>query len=415
MTKPIIEVKHISKRYRLGAFGTTTLKEDFAQFFAKIRKKDVPLTPAETQKGKAIWALNDVSFNVQPGELIGIIGGNGAGKSTLLKILSRITEPTRGEAILRGRVASLLEVGTGFHPDLSGRENIFLNAAILGMSKMETKRKLDEIIAFSEVENFIDTPIKRYSSGMRVRLAFAVAAFLEPEILIVDEVLAVGDESFQRKCLGKMSDVSKHGRTILFVSHDLAAVQNLCERVIALRKGHLLTDHKPAEAIRTYLADIPTYVSEEAATAQEGGLQIRSVSVSQGPETVENILTTGKPAHFKLEIEGVEARCWCELDIYHESGALISRLTSKGVELTEPGFLTCIMDPLLLTPGRYRLAGSVLVQDQIQHHSEHLGGFTVRPGGATGNQIINWRGSGLVQLQHRWSAERRQREEELVH
>jgi homopolymeric O-antigen transport system ATP-binding protein len=415
MTKPIIEVKHISKRYRLGAFGTTTLREDLEQFLAKIRRKDLLLTPAETQKGKAIWALNDVSFDVQPGELIGIIGGNGAGKSTLLKILSRITEPTRGEAILRGRVASLLEVGTGFHPDLSGRENIFLNAAILGMSKMETKRKLDEIIAFSEVENFIDTPIKRYSSGMRVRLAFAVAAFLEPEILIVDEVLAVGDESFQRKCLGKMSDVSKHGRTILFVSHDLAAVQNLCERVIALRKGQLLTDDKPAEAIRTYLAGIPVYVSEEAETIQEGGLRISSVSVSQGLETVENILTTGKPAHFKLEVEGVEARCWCELDIYHESGAMVSRLTSRGVELTEAGFLTCIMDPLLLTPGRYRLAGSVLVQDQIQHHSEHLGGFTVRPGGATGNQIINWRGSGLVQLQHRWSADQKQREEELVH
>jgi len=415
MTKPIIEVKHISKRYRLGAFGTTTLREDLQQFFAKIRKKDVLLTPAETQQGKAIWALNDVSFNVQPGELIGIIGGNGAGKSTLLKILSRITEPTRGEAVLRGRVASLLEVGTGFHPDLSGKENIFLNAAILGMSKMETKRKLDEIIAFSEVADFIDTPIKRYSSGMRVRLAFAVAAFLEPEILIVDEVLAVGDESFQRKCLGKMSDVSKHGRTILFVSHDLAAVQNLCERVIALRKGHLLTDDKPAEAIRTYLAGIPTYVSEEAETVPEVGLRISSVSVSQGPETVENILTTGKPALFKLELEGVEARCWCELDIYHEAGALVSRLTSRGVELTEPGFLTCIMDPLLLTPGRYRLAGSVLVQDQIQHHSEHLGGFTVRPGGATGNQIINWRGSGLVQLQHQWSVEQKQHEEELVH
>ena len=415
MTKPIIEVKHISKQYRLGAFGTTTLREDLQQFFAKIRRKDVLLTPAETQQGKAIWALNDVSFNVQPGELIGIIGGNGAGKSTLLKILSRITEPTRGEAVLRGRVASLLEVGTGFHPDLSGKENIFLNAAILGMSKMETKRKLDEIIAFSEVADFIDTPIKRYSSGMRVRLAFAVAAFLEPEILIVDEVLAVGDESFQRKCLGKMSDVSKHGRTILFVSHDLAAVQNLCERVIALRKGHLLTDDKPAEAIRTYLAGIPTYVSEEAETVPEVGLRISSVSVSQGPETVENILTTGKPALFKLELEGVEARCWCELDIYHEAGALVSRLTSRGVELTEPGFLTCIMDPLLLTPGRYRLAGSVLVQDQIQHHSEHLGGFTVRPGGATGNQIINWRGSGLVQLQHQWSVEQKQHEEELVH
>src|SRR6516225_11692736 len=210
MTKPIIEVKHISKRYRLGAFGTTTLREDLEQFFAKIRRKDLLLTPAETQKGKAIWALNDVSFNVQPGEVIGIIGGNGAGKSTLLKILSRITEPTSGEAILRGRVGSLLEVGTGFHPDLTGRENIFLNATILGMRKEATRRCFGDIVEFAEVEEFIDTPVRRYSSGMRVRLAFAVAAFLEPEILIVDEVLAVGDESFQRKCIGNMSDVSKH-------------------------------------------------------------------------------------------------------------------------------------------------------------------------------------------------------------
>src|SRR6516162_28685 len=414
MSTPIIEVNDLSKRYRLGVFNARSAKEDFESFLRRLKLRAGYKEPPVRKTGD-LWALRNLNFTVNPGEVIGIIGGNGAGKSTLLKILSRITEPTSGEAILRGRVGSLLEVGTGFHPDLTGRENIFLNATILGMRKEATRRCFGDIVEFAEVEEFIDTPVRRYSSGMRVRLAFAVAVFLEPEILIVDEVLAVGDESFQRKCIGKMSDVAKHGRTILFVSHDLAAVQNLCERVIALRKGQLLTDDKPAEAIRTYLAGIPTYVSEEAETVQEGGLRISSVSVSQGLETVENILTTGKPAHFKLELEGVEARCWCELDIYHESGALVSRLTSRGVELAEPGFLTCIMDPLLLTPGRYRLAGSVLVQDQIQHHSEHLGGFTVRPGGATGNQIINWRGSGLVQLQHRWSAEEKQREEELVH
>lgn len=200
------------------------------------------------------WALNDISFDVFSGEVVGIVGGNGAGKSTLLKILSRITEPTRGSVTLRGRVASLLEVGTGFHPELSGRENIFLNGAILGMSRAEIKRKFDEIVAFAEVEKFLDTPVKRYSSGMYVRLAFSVAAHLEPEILVVDEVLAVGDAQFQKKCLGKMQDVSqREGRTVLFVSHNMAAVKSLCTRAICLEKGHIVADGDTDAVLRRYL------------------------------------------------------------------------------------------------------------------------------------------------------------------
>ena len=199
------------------------------------------------------WALRDVSFDVQQGEVLGIIGRNGAGKSTLLKILSRITEPTAGRVTLRGRVASLLEVGTGFHPELTGRENIFLNGAILGMSRAEIRRKFDEIVAFAEVEQFLDTPVKRYSSGMYVRLAFAVAAHLEPEILVVDEVLAVGDAEFQKKCLGKMGEVAKGGRTVLFVSHNMAAIRRLCSRVILLKNGRITQSGNVNQCIDTYL------------------------------------------------------------------------------------------------------------------------------------------------------------------
>ena len=249
MSQPIIEVRNLSKRYQLGAIGATSLREEASRIWDRARGIPHPDT-------KEFWALRDVSFDVQPGEVVGVIGRNGAGKSTLLKILSRITEPTGGKAVLRGRVASLLEVGTGFHPELTGRENVFLNGAILGMSRAEVRGKFDEIVAFAEVDQFIDTPVKRYSSGMYVRLAFAVAAHLEPEILIVDEVLAVGDQQFQAKCLGKMQDVARYqGRTVLFVSHNLAATQSLCNRVLALRAGSVFFDGPPAEAVARYLAE----------------------------------------------------------------------------------------------------------------------------------------------------------------
>ncbi|MFZ5570637.1 MAG: polysaccharide ABC transporter ATP-binding protein [Thermodesulfobacteriota bacterium] len=237
-----ISVENISKTYRLGTISGKTLTDDVHRWWAKLRGKPDPLlkigaTDHGNQSGDYIWALRDVSFQVPQGQALGIIGRNGAGKSTLLKILSRVTAPTAGEIKVRGRIASLLEVGTGFHPELTGRENIFLNGAILGMRRAEIQLKLDEIIDFSGVEKFIDTPVKRYSSGMFVRLAFAVAAHLEPEILVVDEVLAVGDIEFQKKCLGKMSDVMNAGRTVLFVSHNMAAVRKLCPFSMMLDKG----------------------------------------------------------------------------------------------------------------------------------------------------------------------------------
>src|SRR6201993_2025322 len=231
MTK-VIKVEHLSKVYQLGTFGTGTISRDLERFWAKMRGKEDPFLKIgevndRTKKGESdiVWSLKDINFEIEQGDAVGVIGRNGAGKSTLLKILSRVTSPTTGSVKIRGRIASLLEVGTGFHPELTGKENIFLNGAILGMRKAEIKRKFDEIVDFAGVERYIDTPVKRYSSGMYVRLAFAVAAHLEPEILVVDEVLAVGDFEFQNKCLGKMSEVSnQQGRTVLFVSHNMDAI-----------------------------------------------------------------------------------------------------------------------------------------------------------------------------------------------
>ncbi|MDT3698287.1 MAG: ABC transporter ATP-binding protein [Thermincola sp.] len=246
MGNTVIKVEGLSKKYRLGVLGHGTLRQDLQSWWARLRGKEDPNSkvchfPGGESCGgnKDFWALKDVSFDVKQGEVLGIIGRNGAGKSTLLKILSRVTSPTSGTAKIKGRIASLLEVGTGFHPELTGRENIYINGAILGMTKKEIDMKFDEIVAFAEVEQFIDTPVKRYSSGMYVRLAFAVAAHLEPEILIVDEVLAVGDVQFQKKCLGKMKDVSQEGRTVLFVSHNMGAVEGLCSSGILLDKGEI--------------------------------------------------------------------------------------------------------------------------------------------------------------------------------
>ena len=245
MNQTILKVENVSKHYRLGKIGTGTLSHDLNRWWHSIRGKEDPylkIGQANDRSKRAtsdyVWALQDINFEVQEGDVLGIIGKNGAGKSTLLKILSRVTSPTTGSIKTRGRIASLLEVGTGFHPEMTGRENIFLNGAILGMSKREIAGKLYEIIAFSGCERYIDTPVKRYSSGMTVRLAFAVAAHLEPEILVIDEVLAVGDAEFQKKAIGKMQDISKgEGRTVLFVSHNMAAVKSLCTRGIVLDNG----------------------------------------------------------------------------------------------------------------------------------------------------------------------------------
>ena len=265
MSNTVISVENLSKSYRLGQIGTGTITNDLKVWWAKKLGRPNPLLKIGqadhgNRDGEEVWALKDVSFQVEQGEVLGIIGRNGAGKSTLLKILSRVTAPTSGEIKVKGRIASLLEVGTGFHPELTGRENIYLNGAILGMSKQEVQRKFDEIVGFAEVEKFIDTPVKRYSSGMYVRLAFAVAAHLDPEILIVDEVLAVGDIEFQKKCLGKIGDVAREGRTVLFVSHSMTSVESLCTSSIVLSLGSMVYKGETQEAISYYLHSF----SEEA-------------------------------------------------------------------------------------------------------------------------------------------------------
>lgn len=285
MSENIIEVKNLVKEYKLGAIGGTTLQKEIQSFFARLRKKEDPNTLIGKSKkgnnGEIFRALDDISFTVKRGEALGIIGHNGAGKSTLLKLLSRVTAPTAGEISYSGRIASMLEVGTGFHPELTGRENVYLNGAILGMTKAEISAKFDEIVKFAEMEKFIDTPVKRYSSGMYVKLAFAVAAHLDAEILVMDEVLAVGDMKFQQKCLGKMGDASaKDGKTVLYVSHNMETIRKLCTRCIVLDHGRIIFDGDPEEAIAIYsdksmaekitersLVDAPRYVEVETGRA----------------------------------------------------------------------------------------------------------------------------------------------------
>jgi lipopolysaccharide transport system ATP-binding protein len=305
---PIIKVEGLGKRYRLGSDVSAylTLRE------ALMTRLRSPLNGRSAADDKNIWALRDVNFNINPGELVGVIGRNGAGKSTLLKILSRVTEPTHGRVELHGRVGSLLEVGTGFHPELSGRENIFLNGAILGMSRTEIARKFDDIVSFAEVEKFIDTPVKRYSSGMYVRLAFAVAAHLEPEILLVDEVLAVGDSSFQRKCLDRMRDVGQHGRTVLFVSHSMSAITRLCERTILLDEGTVLEDGPSHKVVSSYLrSGLGTTAAREwpdpAKAPRDEVVRLISVRVHTEDDVVTDAIDISRPVGIEIQYEVLEA------------------------------------------------------------------------------------------------------------
>lgn len=311
MSDPAVQAEHVGKQYRIGMIRSRhrTLREALThgvQQLARDARLRLLDRAQNRQRDDCFWALRDVSFEVDRGEVVGIIGGNGAGKSTLLKILSRITEPTTGHVEIRGRVGSLLEVGTGFHPELTGRENIYLNGAILGMRRAEINRKFDEIVAFAEVDRFIDTPVKHYSSGMHLRLAFAVAAHLEPEILLVDEVLAVGDTAFQKKCLGKMNSVAKEGRTILFVSHNMSAVQSLCERVVWLDRGGIRGEGSPAEVVSRYLKASSSSLAEQewtdAATAPGNDLvRLRRVCIRPKDGSPSDSITTGIPIVLEIE------------------------------------------------------------------------------------------------------------------
>lgn len=295
---PIIEVNHLSKRYRIGEKQSYYSFRDTLAGLIKL-----PFSQKAKIKKKEFWALKDVSFKVMPGEVIGIIGRNGAGKSTLLKILSRITPPTKGEITLRGRVASLLEVGTGFSQELTGRENIYLNGAILGMKKVEINDKFDEIIEFAEISKFLDTPVKFYSSGMYMRLAFAIAAHLEPEILLVDEVLAVGDAQFQKKCLGKMKEVSKQGRTVLFVSHNMEAIKNLCSKALILEKGRLKKIGPASKIIDSYLSELENSTLKGIIKAGDEDARIINCSIVNSSYTKVNKININEPFGIEIKYE----------------------------------------------------------------------------------------------------------------
>lgn len=375
MSSPIISVENLSKSYTIShqtgsngqARGYLRLSEELLAYPRKFLSSLMPNAHCRSSETEEFWALQDVSFEVLPGEVVGIIGGNGAGKSTLLKVLSRITEPTRGKICLRGRVASLLEVGTGFHPELSGRENVFLNGAVLGMSQSEVRKKFDEIVEFAEVERFLDTPVKRYSSGMYVRLAFAVAAHLDPEILVVDEVLAVGDAKFQKKCLGKMQDVSrKQGRTVLFVSHNMAAVKSLCTRAIGLERGKIVADDKPEPVLQRYYQSGDTNILDghiPAARARQlgtGEVQFTRVNLIDEHRAQVSVIQTGNELQFVIcfSVRKPVEPFFLEIGMTDYEGRQLTqsrfpRHTQPGLELNVGDYEIRVILDINLFPGSY--------------------------------------------------------------
>lgn len=416
--KPIISVENISKRYRLGARAAqTTLREAVAGAVSSpFRAFKRPANA--TRNSKILWALRDVSFEVQPGEVVGIIGRNGAGKSTLLKILSRITLPTGGRAELSGRVSSLLEVGTGFHFELTGRENIFLNGAILGMKRGDIKSRFDSIVEFAEVERFIDTPVKHYSSGMHMRLAFAVAAHLEPEILLVDEVLAVGDVQFQKKCLGKMSSAASEGRTILFVSHNLAAVSNLCRRGLVLEQGAIAYIGTQSEAIEHYLTSCQSdagSLCDRVDRIGSGQMRVVGVEIKDTQGRALDIVTSGQDVDICLHYEsspafqssrviaGICVKTLFDAPVFLQH----NRLTGdEWGSLPERGSFICRVPRLPLPPAAYRITYSLMRDGEYLDAMEDAYELTVTDGDFFGSGEVPPATHGCCLVDAQWRVER---------
>jgi lipopolysaccharide transport system ATP-binding protein len=432
MSSPAIRVSHLGKRYQIRHLQQrqqyTALRDVLAdkagsmlcaprslarRLWRALRPPTSSLSAVRSSPPATedFWALQDVSFEVRPGEMVGIIGRNGAGKSTLLKILSRITDPTTGRVEIDGRIASLLEVGTGFHPELTGRENIYLNGAILGMTRIEIRRKFDEIVAFAEVEKFLDTPVKRYSSGMYVRLAFAVAAHLEPEILIVDEVLAVGDAQFQQKCIGKMGEVVKAGRTVLFVSHNMAAIENLCPRCILLKQGTVEVDGPAAQTLPIYLADFLRPNSEVLAkrTDREGVGTIRLVDVQVSVNNRACVAaTTGKPCTLRFDfMSASKANISPSIafTIRDSRAQFLSRLSSddagSSLSVAEGrGAFLCHIQKLPLIPGQYRITPTISINGEVSDYIEGAFVLNVEGGDFYGTGRLS--DHSPVLLDHAW-------------
>lgn len=415
MSDRVIRVENLGKKYIIGHLQQeryTALRDVIANGAKSlVRKIMAPFGQKIADPAfEEFWALKDVSFEIKQGERVGIIGRNGAGKSTLLKILSRITEPTCGRVCIKGRVASLLEVGTGFHPELTGRENIYLNGAILGMSKAEIKRKFDEMVAFAEVEKFLDTPVKRYSSGMYVRLAFSVAAHLEPEILVVDEVLAVGDAQFQKKCLGKMEDVGKQGRTVLFVSHNMGVVQALCIRGILLQQGTVLADDTADEAVSAYLRTLEKSVSQNLLerTDRRGKGKVKLARVEISTDGESTTLATGRPARFVFDLTDTLPGLSCVFTLYNQLGQPVVNFNSSThspKDLKDPNMkaqIICDIDELLLLPGQYRMNVMLSDSGELLDHIEAAVVFEVEPGELQGRPVALGTSYGNVCMQHKW-------------
>ncbi|MES9899037.1 MAG: polysaccharide ABC transporter ATP-binding protein [Sedimenticola sp.] len=379
----VIKIENLSKYYRLGIIGGGTLQEDVSRWFAKLRGQPDPLMKVDVEnhgnrKNGEIWALQNINLEVKEGEILGIIGNNGVGKSTLLKILSRITAPTSGRIKIKGRVSSLLEVGTGFHPELTGRENIYLNGAILGMYRREIDQKFDEIVDFSGIEEFVDTPVKRYSSGMLVRLAFAVAAHLEPEVLVVDEVLAVGDLQFQKKCLGKMQDVSRQGRTVLFVSHNMSAVENLCTKGVLLNQGRVAHRGDVAETIKIYIKS--THDSSRCPLGSRtdrqgnGNVRLREVVISSDGENDSDGFLVGSAINFHLRLNSrIRTGVRVIIGVYDFMNVGIMRFDSNllGDELIigeGDVSIHCITELVPIMPGSYFINIAILQQGGMEDY-----------------------------------------------
>jgi lipopolysaccharide transport system ATP-binding protein len=404
-------IEGLGKRYRIGRRRSADLRETIAN--AASRAVDVfSRRRGEPPRNDTFWALRDVSLDVQTGEVLGIIGPNGAGKSTLLKILSRITNPTTGRVEGHGRVGSLLEVGTGFHPELTGRENVYLNGSILGMRKAEVDRRFDEIVDFSGIERFLDTPVKHYSSGMYVRLAFAVAAHLDPEILIVDEVLSVGDSEFQRKCLNKMEGVARGGRTVLMVSHSMAMVQALCSRAVLLKEGRIVADGTPTETLGVYLSGLEGAAVVDVAARKDrsgdGGSRLVRCEIGV-PGGTHGVLQSGRGARFVFDVDRGHPGLVCWFGIYSQIGDVVATFDSRigatsDVRLPPRSTrFVCELPELLLLPGRYRVDVG-LFRGGWMDRVEGAAFFNVEEGAIAGRPATRESGAGNVSLPHRWEA-----------
>jgi lipopolysaccharide transport system ATP-binding protein len=413
MSHVAIKAEGLGKNYKLGLTASYgSLRESISKGTSRALSRVTGKEPK--REVDLLWALKDISFTVNSGEAVGLIGHNGAGKSTLLKVLSRIAEPSSGWAEVTGRVGSLLEVGTGFHPELTGRENVFLNGAILGMRRSEIRARFDEIVSFADMERFLDTPVKRYSSGMQVRLAFAVAAHLEPEILLVDEVLAVGDATFQRKSLAKMAEVARAGSTVIFVSHNLATIQALCERGILLERGKVIADAPVEEAVTGYLRAM-----ERAATAdlldrtdrdRRGWEQtkIKRITIVDPVSDQPEVIVGGRPARITVDLTEVLPMMECQLTVLNSLG---NPITTFDSELASPSDVRdgeqgaqihCDVESVPLIPGRYRIDIVLRGRQEIQDGLQAAIFFDVEPGVIDGRPMPVAASDGDVVLRHSW-------------